>query len=89
MHIAYLNANLKVGHDGMTRVVYKMIGGALERGHEAIAITSTLPVEKERIVPNIPRAVYSASDAKSIPPGNAGLSIVLMNSQDLNRISLI
>ena len=51
MRIAYFNANLKVGQDGVTRVIYKMIEGALERGHETIAITSTLPAEKERIIP--------------------------------------
>ena len=43
MRIAYFNANLRVGQDGVTRCVYKMIDGALERGHEAIAVTSTLP----------------------------------------------
>ena len=43
MKVAYFNANLKVGQDGVTRCVYKMIDGAIERGHKAIAITSTLP----------------------------------------------
>lgn len=43
MRIAYFNANLRVGQDGVTRCIYKMIDGTLERGHEAIAITSTLP----------------------------------------------
>jgi glycosyltransferase involved in cell wall biosynthesis len=51
MRIAYFNANLKIGQDGVTRVIYKMIEGAVERGHEAIAITSTLPAERDRIVP--------------------------------------
>ena len=45
MKIAYFNANLRQGQDGVTRCVYKMIEGALERDHEAIAITSTLPEE--------------------------------------------
>jgi len=43
MRIAYFNANLKVGQDGVTSVVYKMIEGALARNHEVIAITCTLP----------------------------------------------
>ena len=43
MKVAYFNANLEVGQDGVTRCVYKMIDGAIERGHNAIAITSTLP----------------------------------------------
>ncbi len=51
MRIAYFNANLKVGQDGVTRVVYKMIDGALERGHEAIAITSILPEPSEQLIP--------------------------------------
>ncbi|MEK6649557.1 MAG: glycosyltransferase family 1 protein [Bacteroidota bacterium] len=49
MRIAYFNANLRVGQDGVTRCVYKMIDGALERGHEAIAITSTLPEQTPTI----------------------------------------
>jgi len=51
MRIAYFNANLKVGQDGVTRVIYKMIDGALERGHEVIAITSILPVPSEQLIP--------------------------------------
>lgn len=44
MKVAYFNANLRVGQDGVTRCVYKMIDGVVERGHRAIAITSTLPI---------------------------------------------
>jgi len=44
MKIAYFNANLKVGQDGVTRCVYKMFDGALARDHQAIGITATLPV---------------------------------------------
>lgn len=44
MKIAYFNANLKVGQDGVTRCIYKMIDGVIERGHKAIAVTSTPPV---------------------------------------------
>ena len=45
MRIAYFNANLRVGQDGVTRVVYKMIEGALARQHQVMGITSTLPEE--------------------------------------------
>ena len=51
MRIAYFNSNLKVGQDGVTRVIYKMIQSALERGHEIAAVTSTLPEEHDRIIP--------------------------------------
>lgn len=51
INIAYFNANMKRGQDGVTRVIYKMIDGALERGHRAMAITSTLPDPEDRIVP--------------------------------------
>jgi phosphatidylinositol alpha 1,6-mannosyltransferase len=51
MRIAYFNANLKVDQDGVTKVVYKMIDGALERNHEAIAITSILPEPWQQPVP--------------------------------------
>jgi glycosyltransferase involved in cell wall biosynthesis len=51
MRIAYFNANLRVGQDGVTRVVYKMIEGALARQHQVMGITSTLPEES---VVNVP-----------------------------------
>ncbi len=44
MKIAYFNANLKVGQDGVTRCIYKMVDAVLERGYKAIAIGSTLPI---------------------------------------------
>lgn len=53
MRIAYFNANLRFGQDGVTRVIYKMLDGALERGCEAIAVTSTLPNTEDQIVPMI------------------------------------
>jgi len=40
-----------VGQDGVTRVLYKMIEGALERNHEVIGITSVLPEQNEQIIP--------------------------------------
>ncbi len=53
VRIAYLNANLRAGQDGVTRVVYKMIQGALLRQHQVLGITSTLPDEKDQIVPMV------------------------------------
>ena len=49
MKIAYFNANLRVGQDGVTRCVYKMIDGVVERGYKAIAITSTMPLGEAAI----------------------------------------
>ncbi|MCK9211634.1 MAG: glycosyltransferase family 1 protein [Ignavibacteriaceae bacterium] len=49
--IAYFNASFKIGQDGVTRVLYKMIQGALERNHEVIGITSVLPEQEEQIIP--------------------------------------
>ncbi len=53
MNIAYFNANMNRGQDGVTRVIYKMIDGARERGHQIIAITSTLPDPEDRVVPMV------------------------------------
>ncbi|MGA9405659.1 MAG: glycosyltransferase family 1 protein [Bacteroidota bacterium] len=49
MKIAYFNASLKIGQDGVTRCVYKMVEGVVERGHQAIAIASTLPIGETQI----------------------------------------
>ncbi|MCX6135729.1 MAG: glycosyltransferase family 1 protein [Ignavibacteriales bacterium] len=51
MRIAYFNANLCRGQDGVTRVMYKMFEAALARHHEPIAFTSTRPDPEDRIVP--------------------------------------
>jgi len=51
MKIAYFNANLRVGQDGVTRVIYKMIEGALARQHQVLGITSTLPEKNDQVVP--------------------------------------
>ncbi len=53
MRIAYFNANLRAGQDGVTRVVYKMIEGALLRQHQVLGVTSTLPEEKDQRVPMV------------------------------------
>jgi phosphatidylinositol alpha 1,6-mannosyltransferase len=65
MRVAYFNANLKKGQDGVTRVMYKMFDGAQERGAEIIAITSQLP-EPDDVdfpvyrVPSVPLPVQKA-----------------------------
>ncbi|HEY4613669.1 MAG TPA: glycosyltransferase family 1 protein [Bacteroidota bacterium] len=51
MRVAYFNANLKQGQDGVTRVMYKMFEGAVERDVDAIAFTSTLPDAQKTIIP--------------------------------------
>jgi glycosyltransferase involved in cell wall biosynthesis len=51
MKIAYFNANLRKGQDGVTRCMYKMFEGAVDRGVDAIAITSTLPDPQDMIIP--------------------------------------
>lgn len=45
MKIAYVNASMKVGQDGVSRCVYRMIDAARDRGHEVVALTSALPDE--------------------------------------------
>jgi len=51
MRIAYFNANLRRGQDGVTRVIFKMFEGALARHHDVMAFTSTLPDPMDQIVP--------------------------------------
>lgn len=51
MRIAYFNANLRRGQDGVTRVMYKMFEGALARNHKAVAFTSTMPDPVDQIIP--------------------------------------
>ncbi len=51
MRIAYFNANLRRGQDGVTRVMYKMFEATLTRRHEAMAFTSTLPDPEDQIIP--------------------------------------
>ena len=80
MRIAYFNANLKVGQDGVTRVVYKMIDGALERGHEAIAITSILPEPSEQPIPmyKVPSVVIPLQKAyRMAMPGYQSFARIL------------
>ena len=51
MRIAYFNANLRRGQDGVTRVMYKMFEGALARRYDAMAFTSTMPDLSDQIIP--------------------------------------
>jgi len=51
MRIAYFNANLLRGQDGVTRVMFKMFEAALSRQHEVMAFTSTLPEPQDQIIP--------------------------------------
>ncbi|HWP81125.1 MAG TPA: glycosyltransferase family 1 protein [Bacteroidota bacterium] len=51
MKIAYFNANMRVGQDGVTRVMYKMLEAARSRGHEVLVFTSTLPDANETDIP--------------------------------------
>ncbi len=53
MRVAYFNANLRVGQDGVTRVMYKMFEGAKARGVDAMAFTSTLPEHHHEIIPMV------------------------------------
>ena len=80
MRIAYFNANLKVGQDGVTRVIYKMIDGALARNHEAIAITSILPEPSQRPIQmyKIPSVILPLQKAYRIAiPGYQSFTKIL------------
>jgi glycosyltransferase involved in cell wall biosynthesis len=80
MRIAYFNANLKVGQDGVTRVIYKMIDGALARNHEAIAITSILPEASQQPIPmyKVPSMVLPLQKAYRIAiPGYQSFTKIL------------
>jgi phosphatidylinositol alpha 1,6-mannosyltransferase len=84
MRIAYFNANLKVGQDGVTRVVYKMIDGALARNHEAIAITSILPETSQQLIPmyKVPSMILPMQKAYRIAiPGYQSFARILERFQ--------
>jgi len=84
LRIAYFNANLKVGQDGVTRVVYKMIEGALERNHQAIAITSILPESWQQPIPmfKVPSVVIPMHKEYRIAlPGYQSFAKILQNFQ--------
>ena len=80
MRIAYFNANLKVGQDGVTRVIYKMIDGAIDRNHEAIAITSILPEPSQQSIQmyKVPSVVLPLQKAYRIAiPGYQSFARIL------------
>ena len=80
MRIAYFNANLKVGQDGVTRVIYKMIDEALERKHDAIAITSILPEQSQQPIPmfKVPSVILPLQKAYRIAlPGYSSFASTL------------
>jgi glycosyltransferase involved in cell wall biosynthesis len=82
MNIVYFNANLRKGQDGVTRVVYKMIEGALIRHHNVIAITSTTPNPADQIVPmyRVPSVVLPLQKNYRIAlPGYRQFSEILKN----------
>jgi phosphatidylinositol alpha 1,6-mannosyltransferase len=51
MKIAFFNANLRIGQDGVTRVMYRLFNEVVARNIEAIAFTATLPDEVRTIIP--------------------------------------
>jgi phosphatidylinositol alpha 1,6-mannosyltransferase len=84
MRIAYFNANLKVGQDGVTRVIYKMIDGVLARQHEAIAVSSIIPEPSQQPIPmhKVPSVVLPLQKAYRIAvPGYQSFARVLQDFQ--------
>ncbi len=58
MRIAYFNANLNRGQDGVTRCVHRMIDAALQRGHTVTAVASDTPTHDDGIpVHTVPSVV--------------------------------
>lgn len=53
MNIAYFNANMRIGQDGVTRVMYRMMEAARHRGHAVLALTSTLPDPGQTDIPMV------------------------------------
>jgi phosphatidylinositol alpha 1,6-mannosyltransferase len=51
MKIAFFNANLRIGQDGVTRVMYRLFNEVVARNIEAVAFTATLPDDDTTIIP--------------------------------------
>jgi len=51
MKIAFFNANLRVGQDGVTRVMYRIFNEVIARNIEAIGFTATLPDDENPMIP--------------------------------------
>lgn len=72
MKIAHFSATLQPGQDGVTRVIYTMIEGALARGHDVMAYGALVPEPIQQIVPmvKVPSIVLPLQKAYRIPlPG--------------------
>jgi phosphatidylinositol alpha 1,6-mannosyltransferase len=84
MRIAYFNATLKPGQDGVTRVVHKMIEGALAREHGVMGFSALVPEPDNQIVPfvKVRSLVLPLQKAYRIPlPNYHALSRSLNNFQ--------
>ncbi len=83
MKIAYFNANLQVGQDGVTRCIYKMVDAVLDRGYKAIAIGSSLPAGEPPIpVYGVPSVVLPLHKNYRIAiPGYQSFAKVLQEFQ--------
>src|SRR5438105_3610715 len=51
MKIAFFNATMQHGRDGVTRVMHKTIEGLLDRQHEVIGFATALPPPEQRSIP--------------------------------------
>ncbi len=51
MRIACFSANMRIGQDGVTRVLYRTMEAACERGHDVLAITAMVPEPGETEIP--------------------------------------
>ncbi len=64
MRIAYFCASLRAGQDGASRVIEKMVQGAVERGCEVLAIGASIPDGPQRVpvfrVPSVALPMHRA-----------------------------
>lgn len=66
MRIAYFNGTLRTGQDGVTRVLYRVAGAALERGHQIVGFAPALPADPAdrpfpmTRVPSVPMPLHRA-----------------------------
>ncbi len=58
--IAYFNASLRIGQDGVTRVLYRMFEEASRRGADVMAFGSALPPSQNTVVPmvQVPSVIF-------------------------------
>lgn len=77
MRVAYFNANLRPGQDGVTRVLSRVFQAAVERGVEAIAFASDIPDRDHRAFPmyKVPSVVLPFHKAYRVAlPGHHGFA---------------